>query len=74
MVTVSLQLLMIAVFCAGQIIAGSASHASRWYITPAFTTFFCERVLQTLLGVSIAYLFGIVVCYLASRGRTIAKP
>jgi len=35
----NMQPLMIASFCAGAIIAASATHASRWYITPAFTTF-----------------------------------
>ena len=89
----NMQPLMIASFCAGAIIAASATHASRWYITPAFTTFliffallygqpttvniehrFNERVLETLLGVSVAYMFGIVVPNLASRRRKIAKP
>jgi len=56
----------------------AATHGSRWYVAPAFTTFlvfllllysdpqdaasrFGERVLETLLGVSIAYLFGLVL-------------
>jgi Fusaric acid resistance protein-like len=60
-------------------IAGAAgTHGSRWYVTPAFTTFlvfllllysnpasvgsrFGERVLETLLGVGLAYLFGLAL-------------
>jgi Fusaric acid resistance protein-like len=54
------------------------THGSRWYVTPAFTTFlvfllllasdpasagsrFGERVLETLLGVGLAYLFGLAL-------------
>jgi hypothetical protein len=70
----------IAVVGAGAIISAAATNASRWYITPAFTTFlilWCvlyanntsqnithrstERVFDTLLGVGIAYFFGLVV-------------
>lgn len=58
-------------------VAGAAAtHRSRWYVTPAFTTFlvfllllysrpqdaasrFNERVVETLLGVGIAYAFGL---------------
>ncbi|MBV9941092.1 MAG: hypothetical protein JO262_03095 [Solirubrobacterales bacterium] len=56
----------------------AATHGSRWYLTPAFTTLlvfllllyshaqdaasrFGERVLETLLGVALAYLFGLVL-------------
>jgi hypothetical protein len=64
-------------------VAGAGgTHRSRWYVTPAFTTFmvfllllysrpqdaasrFNERVLETLLGVGIAYLFGLGVPALA---------
>ena len=68
------------------IIAAAATNASRWYITPAFTTFlilWCvlyanntsqnithrttERVVDTLLGVGIAYFFGLVVPKLIRR-------
>ncbi len=60
-------------------IAGAAAtHGSRWYVTPAFTTFlvlllllngnpeetatrFGERTLETLLGVGLAYLFGLLL-------------
>ena len=84
----SIQPVMAAAFCGGALIAASATHASRWYITPAFTTFlvffillygqsttadiehrFNERVVETLLGVGIAYLFGVVVPNLASHFR-----
>jgi uncharacterized membrane protein YccC len=60
------------------------THRSRWYVTPAFTTFlvfllllysrpqdaasrFGERVLETVLGVAIAYAFGLVLPALARR-------
>ena len=66
-------------------VAGAAgTHGSRWYVTPAFTTFlvfllllyadrqdteyrFLERVGETLLGVGIAYVFGLVVPRLSRR-------
>jgi uncharacterized membrane protein YccC len=63
-----------------------ATHGSRWYVTPAFTTFlvfllllysrpqdaasrFNERVLETVLGVGIAYVFGLALPVLAQRLR-----
>ncbi len=77
---------------AGAIIAASATNASRWYITPAFTTFLIlwsvlysnpttenisyrswERVIDTLIGVGIAYFFGLLVPTL-SRERHAAAP
>jgi hypothetical protein len=88
----------IAIVGAGAIIAASATNASRWYITPAFTTFlilWCvlygnattenityrswERVLDTLLGVGIAYFFGLLVPalaqrYIAARSATPSAP
>jgi hypothetical protein len=76
----------IALVGAAAIIAAAATNASRWYITPAFTTFlvlWCvlyandttenityrstERVVDTLLGVGIAYLFGLVLPTLIQR-------
>ena len=76
----------IAFVGAGAIIAACATNASRWYITPAFTTFLIlwsvlygnpttenisyrswERVLDTLLGVGIAYFFGLLVPTLSRR-------
>jgi hypothetical protein len=76
----------IALVGAGAIIAACATNASRWYITPAFTTFLIlwsvlyanptaenisyrswERVLDTLLGVGIAYFFGLLVPTLSRR-------
>jgi len=70
----------IAIVAAGAIIGAAATNASRWYVTPAFTTFlilWCavydnatienisyrswERVFDTLLGVGIAYFFGLLV-------------
>lgn len=66
--------------------AAGATHRSRWYVTPAFTTFlvfllllygrpqdaasrFDERVLETLLGVGIAYVFGLGLPALADKDR-----
>lgn len=72
-------------------VAGAAAtHGSRWYVTPAFTTFlvfllllysdpstaasrFDERLLETALGVAIAYFFGLVVKQrLGNTGRTVS--
>ncbi|MDO8208855.1 FUSC family protein [Conexibacter sp. CPCC 206217] len=68
-------------------VAGAAgTHRSRWYLTPAFTTFIVfllllyaepqdagarlgERVGETLLGVGLAYLFGLALPALALRTR-----
>jgi uncharacterized membrane protein YhaH (DUF805 family) len=64
----------------------AGTHASRWYVTPAFTTFlvfllllyadpdsagsrFGERVSETLLGVGLAYAFGLALPTLAQRLR-----
>jgi hypothetical protein len=66
--------------------ACGATHRSRWYVTPAFTTFlvfllllysrpqdaasrFNERLLETVLGVGIAYVFGLALPALAQRQR-----
>jgi hypothetical protein len=66
--------------------ACGATHRSRWYVTPAFTTFlvfllmlysrpedaasrFNERLLETVLGVGIAYVFGLGLPALAQRRR-----
>jgi uncharacterized membrane protein YccC len=72
-------------------VAGAAAtHASRWYVTPAFTTFlvfllllysdpstaqsrFNERLLETALGLGIAYFYGLVVKQrLGNAGRTVS--
>ncbi len=62
----------------GAIAGAAATHASRWYVTSAFTTFlvfllllyaspqsagarFAERLGETLLGVGLAYLFGLAL-------------
>jgi hypothetical protein len=68
-------------------VAGAgATHPSRWYVTPAFTTFlvfllllyshphdatsrFNERLLETLLGVGLAYAFGLALPALTQRWR-----
>lgn len=64
--------------------AAAATHRSRWYVTPAFTTFlvfllllhsdpgdsrfrFDERLLETAIGVALAYLFGLLLPALRSR-------
>lgn len=66
------------------------THRSRWYVTPAFTTFlvfllllysrpqdaasrFSERVLETVLGVGIAYVFGLGLPALTRRLRRRAE-
>ncbi|MBS1880718.1 MAG: FUSC family protein [Actinobacteria bacterium] len=66
------------------IAAAAATHRSRWYVTPAFTTFlvflmllhsdpgdsrfrFNERLLETALGVAIAYFFGLLLPALRAR-------
>ena len=71
--------------------AAGATHRSRWYVTPAFTTFlvfllllysspqdaasrFNERVLETALGVGLAYAFGLGLPALARRFRTGGPP
>ena len=66
-------------------IAGAAgTHRSRWYVTPAFTTFlvfllllyaqpesaasrFNERLLETMLGVGLAYAYGLALPALMHR-------
>lgn len=67
----------------------AATRGSRWYVTPAFTTFlvfllllhsspadagsrFAERLLETALGVGLAYLFGLALPALF-RSRTTAN-
>jgi uncharacterized membrane protein YccC len=67
--------------------AVAATRPSRWYVTPAFTTFiaismlvyahphtaqsrFNERVGETLLGVALAYFFGLLVPAVLDRFRT----
>lgn len=91
LLTLDLPAPAIALLGGGAIVAMSATNASRWYITPAFTTFLIlwsmlygdptlenigyrswERVLNTLLGVGIAYFFGLLVPTLARR-RTAAR-
>ena len=39
LLTLSLQPLMIGVLAGGALVITSATHSSRWYITPAFSTF-----------------------------------
>ncbi|ALI34741.1 hypothetical protein NMY3_00529 [Candidatus Nitrosocosmicus oleophilus] len=84
----SLPPVVIASLCAISLVTASATISSRWYISPAFTTFlvfwsvlygdptsanieyhFDERVLGTLLGVSLAYFFGILIPNISSRIR-----
>jgi hypothetical protein len=69
----------------------AATRPSRWYVTPAFTTFiaismllysqpadaqsrFNERVGETLLGVGLAYFFGLVVPAVTDRVRSARAP
>jgi hypothetical protein len=92
LLTLDLSPLAIAVVGAGGIIAMAATNASRWYVTPAFTTFlilwallyeqasraniehrFSQRVLGTLLGIGIAYVFGFLVPKVTRRGTAQAE-
>ncbi|MBS1888754.1 MAG: FUSC family protein [Actinobacteria bacterium] len=72
-------------------IAGAAAtHRSRWYVTPAFTTFLVfllllhadpadsrwrlgERLIETCVGVGLAYLFGLAVPALRDRLSATAR-
>ena len=75
----------IAVVAGGSLVAASATRSSRWYNTPAFSTFlvfwvllygdatkasishrFDQRVLETVSGATIAYIFGLLVPKLRS--------
>ena len=70
----------------GVVAGAGATHRSRWYVTPAFTTVlvfllllyarpqdaasrFSERVLETVLGVGIAYAFGLGLPSVVRRYR-----
>ena len=67
------------------VVAATAMARSRWYVTPAFTTFlvflllisadlgqapgrFWERLGETVLGVTVACLFGLLVPHLRHHG------
>ncbi|WP_421119344.1 FUSC family protein [Aquihabitans daechungensis] len=71
----------------------AGTHRSRWYITPAFTTFlvfvlllyaapdqatarFGERMGETVLGVALAYLYGLLIPHLRARiaDRKVGPP
>lgn len=71
--------------------ATAATHASRWYVTPAFTTFLVfllllysrpqdaasrltERVVETVLGVAVAYLYGLALPALTRRSPAPGGP
>ena len=75
-----------AAFVVVVVAAAAATHGSRWYVTPAFTTAlvlslliqadldqagarFLERTGETVLGVALAYLFGLVLPAVWSRLR-----
>jgi uncharacterized membrane protein YccC len=77
---------VLAVIAIAALAGCGATHRSRWYVTPAFTTFlvfmlllysrpqdaasrFTERLLETVLGVGIAYIFGLALPVLAQRLR-----
>jgi hypothetical protein len=68
----------------------AGTHGSRWYLTPAFTTFlvfilllysdpkdtgwrFGERLLETVLGVGLAYLFGLALPSLIAWGESSSR-
>jgi hypothetical protein len=69
------------------LIAAAATRPSRWYVTPAFTTFialslllyarpedtayrFGQRVGETVVGVTIAYVFGLLIPLVMGPRRT----
>jgi uncharacterized membrane protein YccC len=73
-----------AVAAASVLVAAGATQPSRWYVTPAFTTFIVislllyarpedtayrvgQRIIETIVGVAIAYLFGLFVPELRRR-------
>jgi hypothetical protein len=80
-----------AVYSVATIVAmagAGGTRQSRWYVTPAFSTFFVfllllysdpqtatsrfnQRVLETLLGVSLAYIFGLAVPALARKRQRV---
>jgi len=89
LLTLDLSPVAIAIVAAAVIVAMTATNKSRWFVTPAFTTFvilwsllygqattenikfrFSERVLETLLGVGIAFFFGLLVPRLMRRRDT----
>jgi hypothetical protein len=75
-----------AVVIVGAVALLAATRASRWYVTPAFTTLLVfllllysdpasaahrlnERVVETAVGVGLAYLFGLVLPRLSTHWR-----
>jgi uncharacterized membrane protein YccC len=89
LLTLDLRPVAIAIVAVAVIVAMTATNKSRWYVTPAFTTFvilwsllygqattenikfrFSERVLETLLGVGIAFFFGLLIPKLMRRRDT----
>ena len=77
---------LIAVVVVLAVVAATATRGSRWYVTPAFTTFmvfllllaadpkqapgrFGERLGETLLGVGVALVFGLLVPLIGRRLR-----
>jgi hypothetical protein len=86
LLTLSLPPLLIGAIAGGALIASAATHRSRRYITPIFSTFlvfwlllytdptianityrFNERILETLIGIAIAFVIGIAIPNLISR-------
>ena len=86
LLTLNLSPIPVAIIGTITVIAAAATSASRWYVTPAFTTFlvfwallygktgsggvehrFFERVLETILGVGIAYFFGLLIPWIRTR-------
>ena len=82
--------LVFAVFAVVVVAGAAATHGSRWYVTPAFTTAlvlsmliqadpdqagarFLERTGETVLGVALAYVFGLLVPAVWRRVRTPAS-
>jgi hypothetical protein len=92
LLTMDLPPLAIAVVATASIVGAAATRRSRWYVTPAFSTFLVfwvllygeastanvehrivERILETVVGVVVAYLFGIGIPKLLSLRRRTAE-
>jgi uncharacterized membrane protein YccC len=73
------------------VVAAGATQPSRWYVTPAFTTFIVislllysrpedtayrvgQRITETIVGVAIAYVFGLLIPRFVPRRTRSTSP